>query len=342
MKRYICRSFIPGCITLFCTILLASSCDRNDSIDNNVRKAQIKVEFDYSRAGIPLSGTTIVFYPKEGTNEHERLTISTHNSSTLVNLAPGEYSVLVINETFGDFNNIGFHDTERYNQIEAYAMPIDNSTKVHNFPLSYCPDILVVDTLSSFIVTPEMVEQTWTRLQSTTEQNVAATKVFTLQRCVSRVNTKIHIGNIQYIRNATYTISGLSQAHILSSRRNSLVGVAHGAENIKMSFNQGSKTNGTVNGSFNSFGLQPDDKGTYRLIFEALLIDGTTTVRKEFDITDNIKIDKDENGLIIDIELGSIEKPLIIIPEVKPEPGTSPFEPDVDDWEEGNTVDVPL
>lgn len=328
-------------ILLLGIALLMSSCIRQGPYECDDTRAQVKVEFDYNYAGIPRSGTTVIFYPATSSPSGERTTVSTHSSSATASLLPGIYSVLVINETFGDFSNIRFRNTESYNKVEAYTIPVADTDQITRSPmLHHSPDILVVDTLSSFTVTPAMVQETNQRMQATA--NLPTSQVFTLRRAIATVNVALHIKNMKYLRTVASSISGFSQAQILTSGRNNTTAVAHGIENMKAVYTDETKNNGIITGTFNTFGLNPTDEKIYRLIFDALLIDGETKIHEEFDISDIIETVEGDYGIYIDIEFGTKENPSIEIPQVKPEEGTSPFDPEVDDWEEDGAVEVPV
>lgn len=309
-------------------VLIMSSCIREDLDECEVARQQVKVAFDYSQTGISHSGTTIIFYPAAEMTGGEKVSVSTHRSEEQINLLPGEYSVLVINETFSDFSTIKFRNTERFGEVEAYLIPSVDTGQLYRNATPANAEMLVVDTLSSFVVKEGAADTTL--------------KVFMLRRAMAPVNVVLHTKNMKYIRKASFSISGFSEGQILASRQNTSASIEHAVENSKLSYYDQSKTNGAVTGSFNTFGLNSRKEQPYRLIFDALLIDGITTVHKEFDIRDCIKMNEEEYGISIEIELGTKENPVIEIPKVENEDGKSPFDPDVDDWEEEEDIDIPL
>lgn len=322
------QPFTKTIVILLSIISIMNSCIREELDECEVLRQQVKVEFDYSHTGISHSGTTIIFYPTPEMVGGKIVKLSTHRSEELINLLPGEYSVMVINETFSDFSTIKFRNTENYGEVEAYFIPGSELGQVVRNVKSANSEMLVVDTLSSFIVKVGVEDM--------------ITKVFTLRRAMATVNIILHTKNMQYIRKATFSISGFSEGQVLASHRNTATSVEHEVKNIQLSYYDQSKKNGTIKGSFNTFGLNPDEGQTYRLTFDALLIDGKTKVHKEFDISDIIRINENEYAIFIDIELGSEESPKIEIPEVETEEGKSPFDPGVDDWEEEEDIDIPL
>lgn len=343
MKKKTYQPLFIAFTILFGIILFMSSCVHSGMEECDITdKAQVRVDFDYSQTGITPSGTTIIFYPTGNTSGGEITSFSTHNSYAVVNLLPGEYAVLVINDSFTDFSNIKFRNTGDYDNVEAYVTPVSESGQTDSHLLHYSPEILVTDNLPSFVVTQAMADDANLRLQTMRSDDVPVNKVFTLRRAVARANVVLHIKDMKYIRTASSSVSGFSEGQLLASHQNNTTGVTHGVENIKLAYKDGSKTNGTITGSFNTFGLNPDIGQNYRLTFDALLIDGKTKIHKEFDISNVIKTNKDEYGITIEIELGSKDNPLIEIPKVEAEQGTSPFDPDVDDWDENEDIDIPL
>lgn len=307
---------------------MISACSRSCPHEDDITKLPVTIEFDYSHTGISHTGTSIIFYPSAQTFTEETPRFSTHSDRTVVHLQPGEYSVLVINETFTDLENIRFRRTESYDKIEAYIPTDGGEQQLYKSPVYASPEILVVDTLSSFIVKHGVTNK--------------AAQVFTLRKAVATAKVVLYIKGIQYIRSVTSSISGFSEGHLLASRKNNTTSINHRVENLKMSYNKELIGNGIITGSFNTFGLSSNDGQTNRLIFDALLIDGKTKVHEEIDISDLIKINKSEFDISIDIELGSKNNPFIEIPKVEAEEGTSPFDPEVDDWDENETIDIPL
>ncbi len=340
-------------LILLLLLLLLTSCERRPLVDpeSSVNYAEVVVEFDWELAGMSPTGMTAIFYPTDGGTP---LVHKTGDLVSTVRLREGTYHVVGFNYSFDEFDGILFRGTDRYETIEAYATPQKDVTTRGGTQVTGVtahPDILAVDRIGNFEVTAEMVRQTTEQVRSrqtrgtvtlaNADTRSAARVVLTPMRAVAPGYVKVHLKGLNYVRSARGVITGLSGSYFLGEGKASPESCAMVFDFGSPTYNEGSKLDGTVEGSFTTFGLLPEDAATrgqarYGLLFSATLVDKEqTSFEPYFDVTDLIRQEVDVNLNILlrlDIEIGEVD-----VPEVKPD-DEGAFDVNVGDWGEEENV----
>ena len=319
--------------------------------------------------GDPINGRTAAFYPEDGSAPIIRMS---HSDTMNVNLLVGKYRAVFFNETFDDFDNIRFYGTDYFDDLEA-ALKEDLSSgagaRAGNL-IAREPDILAVETMIPFEVTEEMV--LYTRAMETRNTKslsdmmgaAAMKKVEESLTVTARprdvvypVSVDVVVYGMDNIASAGAYITGFSGGFDFSTGRSAKSSVTHKVTFSERKYDPGSTTDGTMRGTFTSFGLRNElgssragDDDTraeltdYTFEFRAVLINGE--VFTEIRSINNLITEVNQDGrLTITIEVGqnlsgTDVDPPIKIPDVEPvgsEDGM--WQVNVGDWEE---VVVPI
>lgn len=344
---------IQPLISLLTVFLLFLSCERRPLVDPeySVNYAEVTVEFDWELAGMQPTGMTAIFYPTDGGTP---LIHKTGDVVSTVRLREGTYRVVGFNYSFDEFDGILFRGTETYETIEAYATPQKDVTTrggTRVTGVTAHPDILAVDRIENLEITQEMIRQTTEMVRSRntrgavtlagTDTRAAAHVVLTPVRVVAPGYVKVHLKGLSYVRSARGVMTGLSSSYFLGGGQASPESCTMVFDFGTPTYNEGAKADGTVEGSFTTFGLLPEDaatrsQGRYGLLFSATLADKEqTSFEQYFDVTKLIRQEVDVNLNILlrlDIEIGEVE-----VPEVEPE-DEGAFDVNVGDWGEEENV----
>lgn len=323
---------------LICVIFSLYSCDtRRNMIDDN--GVWVRVNTDWSRTGIEPNGTTVCFYPNRP--DLSPIYLVTNETYDSVKLNRDNYSVLVFNETVNGHDNIHFRDMHSYKASEAYSKSItvpERHTKGPEENIVASPGMLGVSKLINLEMTRQMIEN-----------DERPTLNFTPEKRVTVVNVKIHIKGLLYahVRDNKAKLSGLAGEINLSEESENYTPVTHYFDINKMKLDAGG-IDGTISATFNTFGLaetpEGDEKVKSILTLYVMLRDGNPHTPIERDVTDLIKVvGEDEISLEIEIGLGILDDPIIVLPEVEDNPDMdSGFDADVDGWGPPIVTDIPV
>lgn len=329
---------------LLLLLLQLCSCERRPMVEpeESVAYAEISVRFDWALARMNPTGMTAIFYPTDG---GKAVVHKTGDNPSTVRLRPGTYHVVGFNYSFDEFDGILFRGTDRYETIEAYAQPLPDLTTRAGTAVTDVvahPDVLATDYREAFDVTPEMVAQT------NATRAAAAQVVLTPLRVTAPGYVTIHLKGLNYIRSANGVITGLSRSVFLAGRQPSTLPCALAFGFTRPTYYSGSKVNGTLEGTFTTFGMLPPQvaDARYGLLFSSVLTDKEQTpFEQRFDVTGAIRQEMDVNLNILlrlNLELGMSQTPgddtpTIEVPKVEPEVGGA-FDVDVSGWGDEENV----
>ena len=322
--------------TLFAALVFSAACERRILEDDYLEYAYIPVKIDWSRSGISVEEmhrASVWLFPHDGKAPLE-YRLETDLTYREIPVPVGIYSVLVFNETIdeSDWNSMTFTGTEKYETFAArntLLSEVGIYTRSKNFPLIGNPDAIAAWSLDHFEVTPDMVYRTRTLLKKKThliDDVPHLTSVRPLPR-FERVVITAYVTNLASSKQATGTIDGLNSGVYLAS-----------GEKINETATQAFILNGrvydgyhgTTSSTFLIFGRK--QKAKNNLVIDFLLTNNEMHPSEEFDVTNLIVTEKNENVRthIINIGYGNLngDHPLNL-PEGDMEPGIT-----VDDWTE--------
>ncbi len=326
--------------------------------------------------GIKPSGVTLYFF-RDGAFYSSLTTASV--DSCEVQLPEGHYQMYMISQSPEEYWRMDFEHMTDFNSaattLRSAATPqwiatrssFDDETVVEN------PEVLYAGVSDEFDITHQMTEdyqENYVKLKSLKASAQKETKgrlddeiaeyeervlYYTIripvrpQNIVSQLWVTIYAGNADVLKSVRASTSGMAKTYELTQ-------FTTNNENAIQIINQWSLTMddnvnrvGHIDGVITTFGLpngeSPTEKRDSSLNVSALLIDNSTVADYVFDVGDKIKELPPNPGYrkLYRLVFGTKEEPIIILPDVQPPGGkTSGMEATVDDWEDGETVEIPM
>lgn len=320
-----CRR-LNSAMILLCILPLLAACERRD-ITYSVN-AEFAVRADWSFADQEEEkdyGATIIFYPHDGTAPHTVL--MGDRTQTTVSLPTGHYSVLLFNRSFNDFSGIAFRGMESYHTLEAYAKKEEarSSSRV----IVECPEKLATAQVEDFEVTAGMVNNA----RSTPSADMPALHL-TPRPMTRQIEVQIYAEGLNNIKEARCTLSGIPVSIVLFSGELSQETATHEFELGNPVYLPGSTTDGTLSGTLNVFGFNPELP--HEMQITALLKDNETIISQMLGKV-QVSEDADDKGVIKLRIDAAVPEP---IPDVKV--GGSGLDVEVGDWGNEENSDIEL
>lgn len=302
------------------------SCDpRRDIITE--KNIWVRVEIDWTKAGISPNGATVIFFPK--TAGEDPVVLFTNQTVDSVKLVKGDYSIIVFNERVNDHDFISFRGVDQYDTFEAYVNP--KTIQGVDGPAGESPDMLAAENRDLFSITYEMVE---------------ADKTIKLKFAPERlVWTMIVRAHIQKLYNASkqgngLIVNGMAEGVNLSTGMITSHPVAHYATMDNIEFYPGNSNDGTMTAVLPTFGVATDAQGQQDCTVTLLI-----KLRNGKDFP---SVTYKVNSLLvwnrpiyqISVDLKSCEDKTVILPEVPI--GGGGFDVGVIDWGEVIEIEAPV
>ena len=166
---------------------------------------------------------------------------------------------------------------------------------------------------------------------------------------VSQLWVTIYAGNADVLKSVRSSTSGMARTFELTQNTTDAEPAIQVINGWKLTMDNTAKRIGHVDGIITTFGLpngeMPSAQRDSALNVSALLIDNSTVAEYVFDVGDKIQKLKPNPGYrnLYRLIFGDAENPAIELPDVPPAGGTSSgMEATVDDWEDGETVEIPM
>lgn len=327
--------------------------------------------------GIKPSGVTLYFF-KEG---QFFTSVTTANvDSCEIQLPKGVYQMYMISQSPEEYWKMEFENMTDFTNAEATlrqtATPkwvttrsgSEEETVVEN------PEIMYAGVSDIFEITEEMTEDyqyNYSRLKSLTSK-AAKTKsdtkadaeisyyeervqYYTLrvpikpQNIVSQLWVSIYAGNADVLKSVRASTSGMAKTFELTQFTTNNETAIQIIDQWKLTMDDEANRIGHIDGVITTFGLPNGEMPTAlrdsTLNVSALLIDNATVADYTFDVGDKIQVLPPNEGYrhLYRLVFGTKEDPIIVLPNVQPEGGkASGMDATVDDWEEGETVEIPM
>lgn len=332
--------------TLAVLVLLSvlTGCTRRPLDMEYIDSAELTIILDWTKASIDPDGATIMIYPANSSSSPiQKLS---HEDTVTVSLPLGFYSIIAINETFEDFDNIKFRNTDQFGTIEAYVEE-EGAIKAGNI-LSANPDILATASMGDFEVTATMIEETRSKTKTKTKTKTKADEVALIdaypslklvlqpERVVYPAVVTAYVQGMNRLSSAGAYITGFTEGVFLSTKSTSIYSTTQMFTFSERTFYEGSSENGYMKGYFNCFGLREraegEDISGYTLSFRSVLIDGSE-YNLDRDVSHNISEVEIEIGIQLEVSLGTgaeSDDP-IVIPDVQ---GSGGWDINIGEWED--------
>lgn len=323
-------------------VLMTLSCQRREIYVEGKTALPVIVSIDWRYLGGDPTGTTIYFYPEDGTTPYAFRTNSVSNAT--VQVPSGYYTVIAFNRTVDEFGTMHFEHMEHLGTASAvldykYFAWVDN---VGTFPRTvYEPEVIVCGRTDHFEVRERSTEYIDDYYSTRVDGNFVPDTCFvTPRQMVMTATVKVRVHGIQNVSTARGFLSGMAGADYLATRSATDTLATHVIESWSIQRDDTDYTQGYVVGQFRCFGL-PDAYKTVKqrlnnhLYLQLMLVDNKTILTAEFDV--GHLIEEFANELIVNVVVGD-DNP-IIAPDVEPVGGSSSgFDVYVEDW--GDTEDV--
>ncbi len=303
-----------------------SSCDKRRDIYDDA-PTWVVVNIDWSKANITPNGTSVWFFPEDGSSAK---VLKTNHTCDSIKLYSGNYKVVVFNETIDDFGSIDFTGTDSYNNFEAECAAtkaVYNSDSGNSFSITSSPGILAAQT---------------TELNIPLASAVAGERFvmnFTPERKVAKLYVDVNIKNINYLSTSAYSqgfLQGVSKGYYFVADDEATETTAHQFSLNKVQYDVNTYPDGTVSGSVDCFGLL---KAMTARSAEDIKIDMKLLLRNNtwYEVSrriNNLIVTEDEGQLTfrVDLGTGADGDDFITLPYVEDSDGNSGFNANVDDW----------
>lgn len=231
-------------------VITLSGCHRQRLEERLTDKASVTVTINWTLAMLDpdddpdedLYSASVWLFSSEGVATEYKLSNPLGGE---IDVAVGEYKVLVFNKTITDFSSsVAFRGTDSFDTFEYYIV---DSTKT--------VDILAVWQTEEFIITTDMISK---------EVTLTAEP----QRLVHQLNVELYVTNLNSASSATGTLTGVSSSVLLSDGAQSESTINQSIALGNRTFDNDSTTDGTIDGLINHLGQPTDsENATFETLF---------------------------------------------------------------------------
>lgn len=318
------------------------------------------------------SGVTMYFF-RDG--EFYNSITTSNVDSCEVQLEKGHYKMYMISQSPEEFWKMEFENMTSFN---AAATTLREASTLWTRGLEDVtvenPEVMCAGVAEEFDITEGMTEDYqyyYTHLQSirAAKSNGTSTKAdnkdetyyeerveyYTIRipvypkNIVSQLWVTIYSGNADVLKSVRASTSGMARTWELTQATTAADEAIQIINQWTLTMDDAARRVGHVDGIITTFGLPNGEVPTAlrdsTLNVSALLVDNATVADYTFDVGDKIQVLKANRGYrhLYRLVFGSVAEPAITPPDVSP-PGaqSSGMDATVSDWEEGETIDVPM
>ncbi|MBP5636284.1 MAG: DUF5119 domain-containing protein [Bacteroidales bacterium] len=325
--------------------------------------------------GVKPSGITLYFF-RDG--EFYTSMTTANVDSCEVQLPEGQYQMYMISQSPEEFWKMDFENMTDYDNaattLKTSATPTWVSRGITSTTPTVVenPEILYAGVSNFFEITEEMTEEYQTnyrKLRSLRDAAGTGTKAdadeisyyeemveyYTIripvypQNVVSQLWVSIYAQNADVLKSVRASTSGMAKTFELTQFTTNGESAIQIIDQWKLTMDDTGSRIGHVDGIITTFGLPngevPTSQRDSTLNVSTLLIDNTTVMDYTFDVGDKIQVLEPNKGYrsLYRLIFGSKEDPAIVLPDVGPGQGKeSGMDATVSDWEEGETVEIPM
>lgn len=326
--------------------------------------------------GVKPSGITLYFF-RDG--EFYTSMTTANVDSCEVQLPEGQYQMYMISQSPEEFWKMEFENMTDFNNAATTLRKTTTPTWVSRGASSSTtptvvenPEILYAGVSDFFEITEEMTEEYQTNyrklrtLKSAAGDMTKATvdeishyeelvEYYTIripiypQNVVSQFWVSIYAKNADVLKSVRASTSGMAKTFELTQFTTNNETAIQIIDQWKLSMDDPATRVGHIDGIITTFGLPngevPTENRDSTLNVSTLLIDNATVMDYTFDVGDKIQVLEPNKGYraLYRLIFGSKEDPAIELPDVGPVEGkASGMDATVSDWEEGETVEIPM
>ncbi len=365
------RRWIVGMMMITTLVTLMASCQRRPLyiVEDTGVKVVVKVlwKVDVYPEGCKPSGVTMYFF-RDGKFLFSETTANV--DSCAFQLDPGRYRLYMISQSPEEFGHLEFSDmTSSWGQARVSIPEVRSKwyTKAQDEVLITNPDLLVAGVSEEFEVTEYMVEEYQHHKHTLMSQESRAgdldparayaeemVNYYTIRvpirprNIVSQFWVTIYSDNADVLRAVRASTSGMARSFQLIEDK---TGDEEGTQLItdwSLTMDDPIRRVGHLDGKITTFGFPrgelPDPARDSTLNVATLLVDNSTVEYYVFNVGDKITPGDPPIGYrsLYRLVFGSVEKPEIHPPDVGPGGEIGGFDATVEDWEEGDEVEVSM
>ena len=326
--------------------------------------------------GVKPSGITLYFF-----RDGEFFTsITTANvDSCEVQLPKGIYKMYMISQSPEEYWKMEFEHMTDFNEADATLRTTSTPNWIStrgtiDDPVVENPEILYAGVSDQFEITDEMTEEyqmnyvklkalkskaasesTKGSIADEIEQYEERVQYYTIripiepQNIVSQLWTTIYAGNADVLKSVRASTSGMAKTFELTQFTTNDESAIQIISEWRLTMDDEERRVGHIDGVITTFGLPngeaPTEMRDSTLNVSALLIDNATVANYVFDVGNKIQELPPNQGYrgLYRLIFGTKEDPIITLPDVDdPNKKSSGMDATVDDWEEGETVEIPM
>lgn len=339
-------------IFLFVTALLA--CQRRPLyvMEQDTVKVVVKVlwKAEVYPEGIKPTGVTLYFF-RDG--EYYMSHTTADVDSCAVRLEPGRYRLYMISQSPEEYGKMEFdHMTDFQNaSVSVVETKASWYTRGPGEETIDNPELMTAGVSDVFEVTEGNAERHEDAVSKAGTERVSyyTIRVPVYPRSiVSQYWVSIYSDNADVLRSVRASTSGMARTYELTR---DVTGDEEGTQFItqwSLTMDDSERRVGHVDGKITTFGFPdgelPSVLRDSTLNVSALLVDDKTIEHYVFNVGNRITSETPPPGYrhLYRLVFGSVEAPEIHPPDVKPEGDASGFDATVEDWEEGETVEIPM
>lgn len=313
------------------------------------------------------TGVTLYFF-RDG--EFYNSFTTANVDSCEVQLEKGHYKMYLISQSPEEYWKMDFEHMTDFNLAATTLRETHVAwTRGVQDPTVENPEILYAGVAEEFDVTEEMTEeyqQHYAELRRYQEGGSEGTleeqqlkeqvRYYTLtipvypHNVVSQLWITIYSGNADVLKSVRASTSGMARTFELTQNTTDTDMATQIMSEWRLTMDDATRRVGHVDGIITTFGLpggeQPSIQRDSSLNVSALLVDDVTVADYKFEVGDKIRVLPPNPGYraLYRLIFGSVEEPAITPPDVRPpdQSSASGMDATVSDWDDGETVEIPM
>ena len=326
--------------------------------------------------GVKPSGITLYFF-RDG--EFYTSMTTANVDSCEVQLPQGQYQMYMISQSPDEFWKMEFENMTDFDNaattLRTSTTPnwVSRGTTTPSPSVVENPEILYAGVSNFFEITEEMTEEYQTNYRKLKNLRASAAgartkaeedeisyyeelvEYYTIripiypQNVVSQFWVSIYAKNADVLKSVRASTSGMAKTFELTQFTTNNESAIQIIDEWKLSMDDVDNRIGHIDGIITTFGLPNGEVPTVlrdsTLNVSTLLIDNTTVMDYTFDVGDKIQVLQPNKGYraLYRLIFGDKDNPIIELPPVGPAQGKeSGMDATVSDWEEGETVEIPM
>lgn len=364
-------------LPLLAVLALAFACQRRPLyyMEDTGVKVIVKVlwKAEVYPDGVKPSGVTLYFFRN---GQFYRSVTTADVDSSSVQLEAGRYKLYMISQSPDEFGRMEFSHMTDYDLASVSVSEAQTKwyTRAPGEELIDNPEMITVGVSDEFEVSEENVEnyqyysynlkKKTLGLETKADDGTSAdddldnireqVNYYTIRvpiypkSIVSQYWVTIYSENADVLKSVRASTSGMARTYELTK---DITGDEEGTQFItqwSLTLDDPITRVGHVDGRITTFGFphgeQPSELRDSTLNVSALLIDNKTVEDYVFNVGDKITSETPPTGYraLYRLVFGSVKEPAISPPDVRPSGDASGFDATVSDWEEGESVDIPM